>query len=211
MPVIGKPQEGLRFDIAYDAAGLYVAYGGRAVLGNSSEDPRLIFTTGFALDVRVRPDAGNRSGAPAAGDRRIVFGRHRGQWVAMLYDYINPKAAPGEAFTFTSPVTRTRVARCIALDESKAKIAFTAPPDAPRKGEKVAFTAEVFVAWEVLGVAPAQTGAFLADFGILGADSGGIQTARRAFWSTQASDELTDVAVEARMPGDMLGTVQVQK
>jgi hypothetical protein len=211
MPVIGKPAEGLRFDIAHDAGGLYVAYSGLCVLGNASEDPRLIFTTGFALDLRVRPDARNRSHAPAEGDRRVVFGRHKGQWAAMLYDYVNPKAGAGEAFVFASPVTRTRVARCVPLDASKARIAFKAAPGAPEKGPKAPFTAEVFVAWEVLGIAPAEQGAFLADVGILGADSGGIQTARRAFWSTQASDELTDVAVEARMPGDMLGTVQLQK
>ena len=208
MPAIGRPEEKLHFDVACDDKALYVAYSGLCVLGNASEDPRYIFTTGFCLDVKVRPDPGDRSRGLRRGDVRIVFGRHKGKWVAMLYDYVKAKDAAGEGMVFTSPVARTPVGRIVQLPPEKARIAFRSA--GAGQGEKQAFTAEVAVAWDALGLTVRDDLSFLADFGILGADSGGIQTARRAHWSSPSADEVTDVAVEARISPDTFGTLRLR-
>ena len=208
MPAIGRPEEKLHFDVAWDDKFLYVAYSGLCVLGNASEDPRYIFTTGFCLDLKVRPDAADRSRGLRRGDVRIVFGRHKGKWVAMLYDYVKAKGAAGEGMVFTSPVARTPVGLIVQLPPEKARIAFRSAEAA--QGEKQAFAAEVAVAWDALGLTPRADLSFLADFGILGADSGGIQTARRAHWSSPSADEITDVAVEARISPDTFGTLRLR-
>jgi hypothetical protein len=207
MPMLGRKDEKLSFDLAHDATGLYVAYSGLSFPGNAADDVRFVFNTGFALDLRVRRATGR--GAAVEGDRRLVFAEHKGRWVGVLYDYVNPGARAGEGFVFTSPVGSTRVARIAQLPEDSAKIAFKCAE--LKLGRKCAWTAEVFVKWDVLGLSPAENPSFRADFGILGADSGGIQTARRAFWSSPSMDEVTDVPSEAAMHGDTLGTVTLGK
>ena len=207
MQRIGKPGEKLLFDVAYDDAGLYIAYSGVNVTGNAAQELKFAFTSGFAIDLHVRPDLARRG----AGDKRVFFAPFKGRWAAVLFDYHTRGAARGESFTFTSPVARTAVACIAELPGDKARIAFKAAALADEQTNRRPWTAEVFVAWDALGVKPADKTVFGADFGVLGADTGGIATARRAFWMTPDNDDVTDVAVEARFNGETLGNVQIRK
>lgn len=187
--------EGLGFAAAWSGRDLVLAYRGDTGTGNQSEDWRYIFKTGFAFDLLLRSDPKAAGGDPARGDRRLVFARHRKEWVAVLYDFVHPDAAPGEGVTYTSPVASTRVDRVVRL-----------PADAVRIAVREAaggWSAEVQVAWTALGVTPAAGLQLRADVGILAPDNGGIQVGKRTYWSDPDTRHVADLAVEAEIhPGN---------
>jgi hypothetical protein len=207
-PGFGPPELKLVFDAAYDPQGLYLAYAGQTFLGNGAQDPKYIFNTGFGLDFRVRSDVATRVAGLAAGDKRFVFAPYKGQWIAVLYDYVNPKAPAGERYVFTSPVKKMKVDRVVQLPDGAVKIAFKGG-DAAKKGERAAWTAEVFVPWDAIGIKPSDRMEFRADAGVLCPDSGGIQSDRQFFWAEAANTEVTDVAHEAAIHPGQWGTVRL--
>ncbi|HUT35082.1 MAG TPA: hypothetical protein VNE39_16445 [Planctomycetota bacterium] len=202
----------LYFDGACDNDGLYLAYAGVSGLGNASEDVRFLFKTGFCFDFMYRQDGRNRSRDVVPGDRRIVFGRHKGKWVAVLYDYVDP-AVPHEKWVeFASPLVTTRVARVVPLAEGDVKIAFRTEDSLTREVPKgmAAWTTEVFVKWSALGLDASKKFTLPCDFGILLPDSGGMGVARRAYWSHRGELTVSDLGVEAQLTPAAWGTVTVE-
>lgn len=192
---------GLAFDAAWDDTNLTLAYKGTSGTGNSGQDWRYIFKTGFSFDLMIRSDLGKRGEEPAAGDKRVVFAPHKGKWVAVLYDYIAPGAKPDEGVDYTSPVTSTRVDRVVLLPENEVKIAFAETPDSKD------WTAEVQIPWKTLGINPVGGQKIAMDFGILSPDSGGLQADKRSYWSDPDTGHVADLAVEAQIRPGNWGTV----
>ncbi len=197
----------LAFDAAWDATNLTLAYRGMSGTGNSGQDWRYIFKTGFSFDVMIRADGAQRDGGASPGDKRVVFAPHKGKWIAVLYDYVAPGARPEEGVDYTSPVTSTRVDRVVLLPESAVKIAFRRAAGAVDAAG--AWSAEVQVPWKVLGVNPAAGQKITMDFGILSPDSGGLQADKRSYWSDPDTGHVADLAVEAQIRPGNWGTVTV--
>ena len=184
------------FDAAWDDARLTLAYRGSGPTGNQSQDWKYLFKTGFCLDVNLRADPSALGAEIKAGDRRVVIGRHKGEWVAVLYDHVLAKGAGPEAMEFTSPVTTTPVDRVARLPASAVQVAFKENPDRT-------WSAEVQLAWSALGVTPKGGMKLRADAGILIADTAGLQVDRRDNWSDPDTGHVADLAVEARIhPGN---------
>jgi hypothetical protein len=187
----------MAFDAAWDDTNLTIAYRGLSGTGNRSEDWRYLFKTGFAFDLMIRSDPAQSAGQPAAGDRRVVFGQHKGKWVAVMYEYVAPGAKPGEGVDYTSPVTSTRVDRVTLLPANAARIAFKELAQKGTAGSE--WSAEVQIPWATLGIKPALGQKITADFGILSPDSGGIQVDKRSYWSDPDTSHVADLAVEAQI------------
>jgi hypothetical protein len=207
-PHFGAAECKLGFDVAYDPQGIYIAYTGQTFIGNGGQDPRYLFNTGFGLDFRVRSDVKTHVAGTTAGDKRFVFAPQKGQWIAVLYDYVNPKASADERVLFTSPVRKMKVDRVVRLPDKSFQIAFKGGEGA-KKGERPAWTAEVFLPWETIGITPSERLEFRADFGVLCPDSGGIQSDRQYFWAESANTEVTDVPHEATIHPGQWGTVRL--
>jgi len=209
MAVIGDEKEQLFFDGACDNRGLYLAYSGVSALGNNAEDVRFLFKTGFCFDMRYRTDTRNRSGGVVAGDRRIVFGRHKGRWVAVLYDYVDPSVPPEKRVQFSSPWVTTSVARVVQLPDRDCTVRFRTVSDLERQPPKgmSLWAAEVFVKWSALGLKPSRNLRVRCDFGILSADSGGIRVEKRSYWSNRGNLTVSDLGVEATLNPAAWGTV----
>jgi hypothetical protein len=109
------------FDAAYDDKGLYLAYRGVNRLGNACDDPKFVFKTGFCFDFQYRavPD---KNPSVVEGDRRIVFGKVKGKWAAVMYDYLDESVEKGDYVRFASPVVTTLVAKVYVIPEEKAAV-----------------------------------------------------------------------------------------
>lgn len=186
---------GLRFDAAWDNQDLVLAYAGRTRTENQSEDWRYLFKTGFCFDVMIRPNAKSGEKGPVAGDRRVVFGRHKGRWIAVLYDYVAAGDPGNTTVVYDSPVSSTRVDRVVLVPDDAVEIAFH---EAPGTGLRE-WTAEVRIDWSQLAVKPGAGGEFRADFGILAPDSGGTQIEKRTYWCNPDTVHVADLAVEAEI------------
>ena len=206
MATIGNGDAAPRFDGAYDGKGLVLAYRGHSALGNNSQDPRFLFKTGFCFEMEFRSAARNRSRQVVAGDRRIVFGNHRGKWVAVLYDYIDPSVSNDKHVPFSSPWVTTTVARVALLPAKAAQVRFRqlSQPDASGAAE---WSAEVKLTWSALGF-EGPPGVSWFDFGVRSADSGGIRVAKRSYWSNPGPTPVADLGVEAMITPGAWGTVR---
>jgi len=208
--VVGEAAENLRVDAAYDAQRLHLAYAGTSVTANSGEDFRFLFKTGFAFDVMVRSDPKAQGDQPQAGDRRVVFAALKGQWTAVLYDYVDAKVPADQWVAFASPIVTTSIARVERLPASAYTVAFRELPGAAVAGRK-AWSAEATLTWAALGlVAPQPKQTLRMDFGILSADTGGTSVDRRAYWSNPDTLMVADLGVEARLQPGNWGTVVIQ-
>ena len=198
-----QPPSTVFFSAAYDERGLTLAYRGATRTGNRNDDPAYLFKDGFALDVRYRIDSDTKRGDIIKGDRRVVFGRHKSQWIAVLYDYVNPDAPADKAVDFTSPVISTHVAAVTVLPTNDMRIAFrdNALPASNQWGM------EAFLPWKLLGFDQRPTRAILFDAGIMIPDSGGITVERRLAWADPGPLPVSDVAYEARITPAMWGVV----
>ncbi|MFP4106409.1 MAG: hypothetical protein ACLFVU_10005 [Phycisphaerae bacterium] len=208
------PAEKLHFDAAYDDEGLYLAYRGLCFTGSSVEDPKFLFKKGFAFDFRYRLSGGKGKDVQP-GDRRIVFGKHDGKWIAVMYDYESEKIEKKDYVEFRSPVVTTKIAEVKVIPDSKLDLKVDMGvlgldiEDAgksykkvkPIKGEQW-WTAEVFIPWSTLGF-QGKPGSFRGDVGVIGADSGGIQAGMRKYWSNPLAERaVNDLGIEAQIkPG----------
>ncbi len=122
MPAIGAENSGLRFDLARDERGLYVVLRGKSKMGNTAKSPAEVLSQGFAFELMVRPQAGNRSRDVVAGDRRVVFGQVEGRWTAVLFDYEpTDNADTQEAVSLATAGARARIGRVGVLDEHQCR------------------------------------------------------------------------------------------
>ena len=209
---LGDRKDDLFFDGACDEDGLILAYAGLCPLGNASENIRFLFKTGFCLDLRYRTDLRSRSRGVVAGDRRIVFANHRGKWVAVLYDYIDPAVPSARWVEFASPWVSTRVARVVELPANACTIRFHVADGLLREAPKgkAYWSAEVRITWDALGLKPDKKLTVPADFGVLVPDSGGMRVAKRAYWSQQGELTVSDLGVEAMLNPGAWGSLTLE-
>ena len=158
----------------------------------------------FAIEFCYRTDAGNRSPDVIRGDRRLVLGRHRGEWVAVLYDYVNPDAPSDRQMVFESPVLTTPVADVRLFRPPDVLIGWGEDIDVELSGEKqggAGWVVEAFVPWRVLGFSDVPS-KIPCDAGLMIPDSGGVGVQRRIAWGDPTPLPVSDVAWEARIhPG----------
>lgn len=195
-----------RVSASYDSQALYAAYAGTSLVNNEGEDWRYVFKSGFCLDLMIRTDPKAEKGFAVEGDKRLSFAPHKGQWIAVLYDYVAPDAADEAGVTYSSPVATTRVDRVVKLDQNEFQVVMNkADGEGP-----VAWTAEVRINWKALGMKPPKVGDRLRmDFGVLIPDAGGMQVAERNYWSNPHTLHVADTAVEAEIEPRYWGNVTV--
>ena len=195
-----------RVGASYDSQALYAAYKGTSLVSNQGEDWRYVFKSGFCLDMMIRTDPRADKGFPEQGDKRLSFAPNKGQWIAVLYDYVAPDAGDQAGVTYSSPVATTRVDRVVKLDQNEFQVVMKkADAEGP-----TAWTAEVRINWKALGMKPPKVGDRLSmDFGVLIPDAGGMQVAERNYWSNPHTRHVADTAVEAEIEPRYWGNVTV--
>ncbi len=206
------------FAAAADPDALYLALRGHSHLGSQAADPHYLFRAGFAIDFHYRLDLGNETATVTPGDRRIVFGRQQGQWLAMLYDYLTSDAEKPRRRHFESPVETTTVddVRPLPLQPEApdgATIRFveddtgwlTDDGDLPgRPGQP--WTAEIRLPWAVLGF-PKAPSRLRCDIGLMLPDTDGIKVERQLRWAHPGPLTVSDAAAEARIEPGKWGTL----
>jgi len=208
----------LYVDAAYDEKGLYLAYTGVGHVENGSQDWQYLFKTGFCFDFRYRTAGRDRSRAAIAGDRRIVFGRHEGKWIVVLYDYVDEAVPHAQRVEFSSPWVTTAIARVAQVPEPDARVRFHLVKELDLlvnlpKGKRK-WSAEVFLKWSALGLTAPDAKAkasLTCDFGILTGDSGGTGVEKRCYWSNQAAAlTVSDLGIEAQIHPSTWGRMSFQ-
>jgi hypothetical protein len=197
----------LRVGVSYDSLALYAAYQGTSLVSNEGEDWRYIFKSGFCLDLMIRTDPEAEKHFPMPGDMRLSLAPNKGEWIAVLYDYVAPEADDEAGVTYSSPVAMTRIDRVVRLSPKEFEVAMR-----KTEGEgPVAWTAEVRVDWKALGMKPPKPGDRLTmDFGVLIPDAGAMQVAQRNYWSNPHTLHVADTAVEAEIEPQYWGQVVVE-
>ncbi|MFW5859740.1 MAG: hypothetical protein ACOCYP_06905 [Planctomycetota bacterium] len=110
------------FDVAQDEQGLVVAITAHGRLGNSADDIREAYRSGFFFDLVIRPDGSNRNPYTVSGDRRIICAKIGDEWQALLYRYA------GEATAIDSPYAEVRLAEIRPLDDADLDLAVIENP-----------------------------------------------------------------------------------
>ncbi len=210
------PEPRYYFDVARSSRGLHLVYAGKNFQGSANETLEGIFKDGFAFDFRWRSDRdARRRKEVVAGDRRIVFGKLKGEWTAVLHDYIVPGAKKSDGRSYSSPVVTTwiDVVRELQPDEYELKVQEETlmmtshfnglDPEGNREEDpRKWWTAEVILPWKLLGIShPMQF-----DVGVMAANSGGTGVAERRYWATPQSVKATsDLGAEAAIHPDKWG------
>jgi hypothetical protein len=203
--------DGLAFSGQWSKDGLTLKYQGTTPVGNDSDDWRFIFKTGFCFDLMLRTDPKAKDAKVVAGDRRIVFGQHKGKWIAVLYDYVNAAAGKDEGVSFSSPLVTTRVARVAQLPDVAIKFQKADKPADPKRPTTFAWNAEVTLPWNALGItAPTGKTDYRMDFGILAPDSGGTTVEKRSYWCDRNTEMTADLGVEAQIHPGNWGTATLE-
>lgn len=194
---------------AFTDKDLHLAFAGTAVMKNSSQDPAFIFKNGFCLEFAFRsnPQAGGDD--LADGDKRLLLAPHKGGWVAVLFDYLNPGVPEEKHKEYASPVALTRVAKVTILPAEAVQVQVKA--DAPGAKGAQAFTAEAVVALAALGIKNPAGATLRADLGILGADATGNAVEQRWYWSNPNTESITDMALEAAISPGLFGQIKFDK
>jgi hypothetical protein len=232
MAPIGAGKSRLRFAAARDDRGLYLALDGEGPLDNRAGDWRHVLFGGFGIDVLWRA---RQQTAPdlREGDRRIVFARHGGRWMGVLYDYVCPGAAPGAALSFSSPVLDTRIDRVARLAEGEYGFVLRETlgidlvtlgalggvdaepalgPDredrAPGSRGGPTWTAEIFLPWRTLGVEDGSSVRF--DIGVLQPSKEKDAAAVGVYWAHAAPPSLGNPAVQALLNPGAWGTLSLR-
>jgi hypothetical protein len=70
------------------------------------------------------------------------------------------------------------------------------------------FSAEIYGPYKALGMAGKPTLPIKGDLGILSADAGGTAVAHRWYWSSESTQAITDMALEAAVSPATFGTLK---
>jgi len=200
------------FSAAHSNDGLILAYRGRSGIGNHPGDPRYLFKAGFALDFRYRIGRDAKPHDVLPGDRRVLFGRQRDKWLAVLYDYRVPGVPAAAREQFSSPVVTTPVDRVTVLPADAFRIEFVEDNiDLSSSGSEStrqlnAWSAEVFLPWKTLGFS-SRPSRLCCDVGVMVPDSGGQQVERRVYWSNPLPLTVSDLGAEAEIHPGTWGTL----
>jgi len=206
------PAPRLFFDAAYGDDGLYLVYQGYSRTGNTCDDPDYLFTTGFCFDLQYRAEPGDGP-RPQEGDRRIVFGKFKKRWIAVMYDYLNEKADPAGSRTFASPLVTTNVAKVYVIPEQELKLKVVEENmdllgDEEELPGHDAWSAEVFLPWKTLGLKRPEE--LRCDVGVLSAGSGGITVEQRKTWADPSIHPVSDLGAEASITPGKWGTLKLK-
>jgi hypothetical protein len=197
------PPARLHFDAAHSDEGLAIVWRGYSRTGNQCDDPKFIFKNGFCFDFQYRTGS-SRSRDVQKGDRRIAFGKYKGNWIAVMYDHIDPKADPADYTKFASPVVTTSVAKVTVIPENAYRLKVMDENLEVVSRQKAipgynGWSAEVFLPWRTLGMKRPKE--LRCDTGVMNADSGGITVQNRNYWSNPSA-HVNDLGVEAAInPG----------
>lgn len=207
------PPPKLFFDAAYDDEGLYLVYRGLSRTGSNCDDWKFIFKTGFCFDFQYR-SVDDDSRSVTKGDRRIVFGRFRAQWMAVMYDYVDDKTEPEKHEVFASPVVTTIIARVYRIPADRLKLRVDDDNlDILGEEEELpghhGWSAEAFLPWKTLGLSKPKE--LRCDVGVMNADSGGITVERRDYWANPAArSAVNDLGVEAAISPGKWGMLKLK-
>jgi len=206
------PAPRLFFDAAYNDAGLYLMYQGYSRTGNTCDDPSFLFTSGFCFDFQYRTEPKGDSKVQE-GDRRIVFGKLKGKWVAVMYDYLDEEADPAEAQTFASPVFTTTVAKVYVIPENALELKVVEEnlellADQKELPGHDAWSAEVFLPWKTLGLKRPRE--LRCEIGVMSADSGGITVEQRKYWADPTIHPVSDLGAEAAITPGKWGKLKLK-
>lgn len=187
--------------IGYDKQNLYLCVrvnNDETPMRNSSQDERMLFKGGDAVDLQLRTGAaaqGSEAG-PQPGDVRVLFSNFRGKPVAVLYRYRVPGTPEDKAQVFASPWRSERVDRVEVLQD--AKVAWS-------EEETRGYVLEAQVPLAKLGLKPYRGVRFRGDIGVLYSDQGGMSTVNRVYWSNKASHITSDVPSEVQIHPETWG------
>ena len=118
---IGPDDSRLVFDVAATENELLVMFSGQSRMANPGTDWRKMHTSGFAFEIKLRPDGRNRSRDVAAGDRRVIFSQIDGKWTGVLYDYTPGRS--GEGMRVNSHYATVDIADVRKLTEAECRVA----------------------------------------------------------------------------------------
>ncbi len=227
MQAIGPKEASLLFDVAQDDRGLYIALAGRSRMSNAATDPTRMFHEGFSFDIMIRSSGTSRSRDVIPGDKRIVVGKLDGKFAAVLFDYKTPDAdaSPTLYNSPAARVEVARVARLNdeqitlrvrdqalglnmetlgafeSLEDQPTLPGSTgggATTDKPADDPTLnAWTAEVFLPWETLGIAGRREVRF--DIGVNSANKAGNGVQTRHCWSDRSGGHVGDIGIEATL------------
>ncbi|VTT97609.1 nhl repeat containing protein : NHL repeat containing protein OS=Rhodopirellula sallentina SM41 GN=RSSM_02734 PE=4 SV=1 [Gemmataceae bacterium] len=180
---------------------------------NTGADPKLVFKTGDALDIRLGTDRDPRAPghlthapkgdyprpkpdrtAPGVGDLRVLVapGPKGKPPVVTAYRPVKPEAKPDEAFTFESPVKKHTFQSVAALPDVQVGVRAT----------KAGYVVEVRLPCDRIDLRDCGPGLRVrGDVGVLWGNEAGLATERRAslFDRGPAAAVLSDTPTEAEL------------
>ncbi len=187
-----------RVQARYDDRFLYLAYrvfSPGSTMHNAGQDERLLFKTGDAVDLMLAPADGRTDTA----GKRLLLTMHNGEPEAILYEKTVPGTPTAARVPFASP------SRVIYFDRVRQVGGVNGVKLASAAIERGYFVT-VQLPWSLLGVTPAAGLKLRADVGVLFADSGGMVTVSRQYWSNKATGLVNDIPGEAELTPSLWGT-----
>ena len=189
---------------AYDRSNLFVAWDVKDPnpMRNSTQDWRIAFKGGDAVDLMLRTPGGNLDdGAVRDGDMRLLITEIDGAARAVLYRQVSAMKQP---YVFDAFEGAGR-ANAVRMDEVRLATEVTT---AVRRGEG-GYVVEAKIPWNLLGVRPAAGVELRMDFGVLYSDPDGGRTMLRVYWENQDTNIVSDIPSEATLKPGKWGVVRL--
>ncbi|OPZ24580.1 MAG: hypothetical protein BWZ02_02809 [Lentisphaerae bacterium ADurb.BinA184] len=197
------------FNLLWDEENLYVHYRviGHGPLANTGNDPRMLFKSGAAADLRLGldPDADPARDKAGRGDLRLVMTLVNGKPVTVLYDAVNPGApAEGRWELHTPGGGRTAFDRAVELPQ--VRLHHTVERSSPDDAE-IGYTLSAAIPFDAIGWKPEPGQRLKLDWGILVSDTGNDVRTRR-YWADVGNTGTSDAPSEARLHPNLWGYVE---
>ena len=183
---------------AYDRSNLYVAWNVLCAhpMHNSTQDWRIAFKGGDAVDLMLRKPGGNLDdGAVREGDMRLLITEIDGEAKAVLY---RQKSATKQPYLFDAFEGAGRD-NAVRMDEVRLATEVTS---AIRRGED-GYVVEAKIPWSFIGFMPSAGDELRMDFGVLYSAPDGGRTMLRVYWENRDTNIVSDIPSEAALsPGN---------
>ncbi len=168
---------------------------------NAGDDPKTLFKTGDAIDLRLatNPNASPARTEPVEGDQRLIFSTYHGEPIAVRYRFVVPNVAPAARSKFASPTGVAVVDEVSIQKEIQVKIEKTAE----------GYRLKARIPWKNLGLdkAPNEDLPLRGDFGVILSDPDGSRSVARYYYFDQKSDIVCDLPSEVRVNPSQWGTI----